>query len=484
MSSLDALRLKFGRATIGVLWINAALLIVRMQWTGTFNIGLLIAAGCVAMGATFAWLNDPIGLATRILTSAALSLSVIFLVFAFEGHPYQVDMHMYFFAVLAITAGWCDWRALAAATVITAIHHILFNFLLPAAIYPGGADMARLAIHAVILVTEFAILAWISRELTSAFAISDRALTDVEDKMANIRLLMSEQDQIKLNEIRHANLQREITEGFISRMRTVANAFGTSASELGQASTALTITADLTSSEAKTVSGAAQRAAENVQSVAAATEELSQSIQQISKKVNQSSDVAQIAAIEASSTETEVRNLRDAAAKIGEVIDLINSIAGQTNLLALNATIEAARAGDAGRGFAVVASEVKQLANETARATGEIGTKIAEIQSATNRTVTSIEKIVGTIDQLGSIAAEITDAIAQQMDATTEISRNTNFAAVGTGGVSDSIRSVDQVAKQTGASAGQLMALSNSLLSQSSGLEGEVSDFINRLKAV
>lgn len=482
MTSLDALRLKFGRTTIFVLWLNAGLLVARMLWTGSLNWGLLCAASAIAIGATFAWLNSPISVATRILTSAALSLSVIFLVSAFEGHPYQVDMHMYFFAVLAITAGWCDWRALAAATITTAVHHILFNFLLPAVVYPGGADLARLAIHAVILVAEFAILAWISRELTLAFDVSDRAVRDVEEKMTNIRLLVSEQERAKQTEISQANQQREIIEGFVRRMRVVSDAFGTSARELGKASQALTATADLTSSSAKTVTGAAQKAAENVQSVAAATEDLSLSIQQISQKANQSSNVAQIAATEASSTETEVRNLREAAGKIGEVIDLINSIAGQTNLLALNATIEAARAGDAGRGFAVVAAEVKQLATETARATGEIGAKIAEIQTATSRTVTSIDKIVGTIDLLGSIATEITEAISRQMEATTDISRNTNSAAAGTEGVSNSIRSVDEVAKQSGASAGQLMALSDSLLRQSSGLEEEVSTFITRLK--
>jgi methyl-accepting chemotaxis protein len=178
-----------------------------------------------------------------------------------------------------------------------------------------------------------------------------------------------------------------------------------------------------------------------------------------------------------------VKALSEAAAKIGEVVDLINNIAGQTNLLALNATIEAARAGEAGRGFAVVASEVKQLASQTARATEEIRTKIEEIQSATNRTVGSIDNIVRTIGDIRQISTVIASAIEEQGAATRDISSNTHLAARGTEDVTNNINGVSRAAEMTGAASTQLMGLSGNLSTQATELQYEVADFVKQLRA-
>jgi methyl-accepting chemotaxis protein len=178
-----------------------------------------------------------------------------------------------------------------------------------------------------------------------------------------------------------------------------------------------------------------------------------------------------------------VKALSEAATKIGEVVDLINNIAGQTNLLALNATIEAARAGEAGRGFAVVASEVKQLAAQTARATEEIGSKINEIQSATNRTVGSIDKIVGTVAQIQQISTVIASAIEEQGAATGEISSNTQLAARGTEDVTNNINGVGRAAEMTGSASTQLMGLAGNLNTQAADLQKEVTEFVKQLRA-
>jgi len=175
--------------------------------------------------------------------------------------------------------------------------------------------------------------------------------------------------------------------------------------------------------------------------------------------------------------------LSKAAARIGDVVELINNIAGQTNLLALNATIEAARAGEAGRGFAVVASEVKALAEQTAKATGEIGQQITGIQSATQDSVGAIKEISGTIEKLSEISSTIAAAVEEQGAATQEISRNVQQAAQGTQQVSSNITDVQRGASETGSASSQVLSAAQSLSGDSNRLKLEVGKFLNAVKA-
>ncbi len=274
-----------------------------------------------------------------------------------------------------------------------------------------------------------------------------------------------------------------IADQFRSKMGSLADSFARSSSEMSESARNLTATAEQTRRQAKAVESAAEDASANVQTVAASTEELSASIREIAAQVSRSSEIANVAAAEAARTETDVQSLREAASQIGAVVELINSIAGQTNLLALNATIEAARAGEAGRGFAVVASEVKQLASQTAKATEEIGAKISEIQSATGRTVASIDKIVGTVSQIQEISSTIAAAVEEQGAATGEIAGNTQRASRGTIDVSQTIGEVGQSAELTGAAAGAMLDLSGKLKDEAVDLQREVADFVQQLRA-
>ena len=182
-------------------------------------------------------------------------------------------------------------------------------------------------------------------------------------------------------------------------------------------------------------------------------------------------------------TTERVGELSRAATRIGDVVELINTIAGQTNLLALNATIEAARAGEAGRGFAVVASEVKALAEQTAKATGEIGQQISGIQAATQESVGAIREISGTIERLSEIASAIAAAVEEQGTATEEISRNVQQAAQGTQEVSSNVVDVQRGASRTGSASSQVLAAARSLSGDSNRLKLEVGRFLDSVRA-
>jgi methyl-accepting chemotaxis protein len=217
--------------------------------------------------------------------------------------------------------------------------------------------------------------------------------------------------------------------------------------------------------------------------VASATEELSSSISEISRQVQESARIAVDAVNQTRSTNERVSELSKAAARIGDIIELINTIAGQTNLLALNATIEAARAGEAGRGFAVVASEVKALAEQTAKATGEISQQISGIQSATGESVDAIKQVSITIERLSEIASTIAAAVEEQGAATQEISRNVQQASHGTQQVSSNVIDVQRGATETGSASAQVLSSAQLLAKDSSRLKLEVSKFVETVRA-
>jgi methyl-accepting chemotaxis protein len=231
------------------------------------------------------------------------------------------------------------------------------------------------------------------------------------------------------------------------------------------------------------VAAASEEASTNVQSVASATEELTSSVNEISRQVQESARMAGEAVDQARKTNDRVGELSKAAARIGDVVELINTIAGQTNLLALNATIEAARAGEAGRGFAVVASEVKALAEQTAKATGEIGQQISGIQAATQESVGAIKEISGTIERLSEISSTIAAAVEEQGAATQEISRNVQQAALGTQQVSSNITDVQRGASETGSASSQVLSAAQSLSGDSNRLKLEVGKFLHSVRA-
>jgi methyl-accepting chemotaxis protein len=274
-----------------------------------------------------------------------------------------------------------------------------------------------------------------------------------------------------------------ITRDFESMIGEIVDTVSSASTQLEASAGTLTATAERSRELTTAVAAASEEASTNVQSVASATEEMTSSVNEISRQVQDSARMAGEAVDQARKTNDRVGELSKAAARIGDVVELINTIAGQTNLLALNATIEAARAGEAGRGFAVVASEVKALAEQTAKATGEIGQQITGIQAATQESVNAIKEISGTIEKLSEISSTIAAAVEEQGAATQEISRNVQQAAQGTMQVSSNITDVQRGASETGSASAQVLTAAQSLSGESNRLKLEVGKFLNSVRA-
>ena len=296
------------------------------------------------------------------------------------------------------------------------------------------------------------------------------------------RLRRDQEAMARRNQEERRQSMNSLADQFEGSVKGIVSAVTSSSRQLQSTARQLTSNTEQTNRQCASVAAAAEQASVNVQTVASATEELSASIGEISRQVTESTRIASGAVEEANRTNGTVAGLQEAAQKIGEVVQLINNIASQTNLLALNATIEAARAGDAGKGFAVVASEVKNLANQTAKATEDIQNQVGQMQSVTGHTVEAIRSITGTITRMSEIATAIASAVEEQGAATQEISRNVQEASRGTAEVSGSIQGVVAIARDTGGGAGETLAAANSLGTAAENLSVEVDRFIGTIR--
>ena len=298
------------------------------------------------------------------------------------------------------------------------------------------------------------------------------------------RRRLSEQTEA---EQKSRELRQQTIEGVINDFRLeieqLVGLVGGNADQMEATARALAAIAEEARERASTAASASELASDGVQTVAAAAEELSASIGEISRQTDTATAVAQRATGEAKKTDATISGLADAATRIGNVITLIKAIAEQTNLLALNATIEAARAGEAGKGFAVVASEVKNLAGQTAKATEEIASQIAQIQASTGEAVAAIRAISDIMGEVDRTTNVIATAVGEQGHATAEISLNAQKAAGGTKSVADETQALTRVVGETSQSASQVLAVSNDMNDQANRLRNVVERFITRVMA-
>ncbi len=318
---------------------------------------------------------------------------------------------------------------------------------------------------------------WKPSTLAAVLAAVNRAV------MLDMDFAISVYQEAMLEERRQRQVRVEqVIADFDLTMKGTLEAVTGAATGLQSTAQTLSGTADTATRQAMAVSAASEQASTNVQTVAAAAEELASSIAEIGRQVTASVRTTQRAVDEANQTNVLVRALADGAQRIGEVVKLINDIAGQTNLLALNATIEAARAGEAGKGFAVVASEVKSLANQTAKATEDIAAQVGSIQESTAKAVTAIDAIRATITGVNEISTTIAAAVEEQDAATKEIARNVQQAAAGTSEVTSNISGVNDAAGHTGRGAGQVLEAAALLSKQSDVLRSDIGAFFERVR--
>ncbi len=364
-----------------------------------------------------------------------------------------------------------------AAVLLTGIIGVLLHRMVTRPIVAMTAAMGRLAAN------DLSVLVPASDRADEIGAMAKALQTFKDNALAMLALAK----EVKETEARAATekqaIMRGIADRFESQVGSIVATVSVSAVEMRNAANAVAGNVDSSSQQAAAVSTATEEASANVQTVAAAAEEMTATVLEISRQVSVSNEMAGRAVEQSRHTDKKVQGLSLAAQEIGDVVRLIGDIAAQTNLLALNATIEAARAGEAGKGFAVVASEVKQLATQTAKATGDIGAKVSEMQVATSEAVEAIRAISEAIDEMSAVAIAITAAVEEQSATTKEIARSVHEAAKGTQEVSSHIRGVAKASGDTGTAAAQLQATASKLSEQAGGLQREVVDFLLNVRA-
>lgn len=453
-------------------------------WLGkSVVVNLASAAALAALPAIFMWAGRP-------MPTIALSLAVTLigqtslLVYDFAGHPWQVEMHFYYFAVLAMLSGFCEWRALVLAAALITLHHGSLDYLLPQAIYPGGNNLLRVSVHALIVVIEVAMLIGIGREIRLAFAEAEAAHKEAEGSANELQRLVSKREKDLSSTTMRADQTGELLGRFNGEMEASIEALHSAAEELQSYSDALGAASERANAQSITASTASEETTREVNAAAAAGEEMARSISEVGSNATRSSNLAADAVRQAEATNVTIDEMAAVASEIGEVTGLISSIAAQTNLLALNATIEAARAGEAGKGFAVVASEVKALASQTAKATQEIASRIEAMQATTARSVSAIHAITATIRELDQFSTAIASAVEQQAAAAQEIAANVSGAATGACNVASAISDIEEIAGKTANAASALGRAVAKVTDQTGSIRTRVSEFTGDIQAM
>ncbi|MEX3011658.1 methyl-accepting chemotaxis protein [Hoeflea sp. TYP-13] len=516
MNALEALRSKVSIGVVALLWVNFALLAARAIYGTEASLPVLLGGGfAVSAAATLTWYFDRTGPATRIVTSIAQFALVSLLVYGFVNSPLQIDMHMYFFASLAVCAAWIDWRAIVAYSGATALHHLILYFVLPLAVFPGESDLSRVVLHAVVLVLQSGVLlvmSWsVEKSLIAAeSATSDaqsaqaalaeesakaeelhvqsneeRAMRDAEKEQAAHELNTAiEQIAAGLGRLADRDFSSGIDETFDGELDQVRVDFNRAVDQLQSALGDINLSASNINSGSVEIRNATDDLSRRTEQQAASLEETAAALGQITTTVQNAVERAEEARKMVSEAKVDadesgviveqvikaMDELEESSKKIGQIIGVIEDIAFQTNLLALNAGVEAARAGEAGKGFAVVAQEVRELAQRAANAAKEITTLIEASDVNVN---SSVELVNKTGSVLNSIAGKVVN-IDQHIDAIASSSRE---QSAGLQQINVAVSQMDQFTQQNAAMVEQTTASTHSLAMELDGLTAKIAQF-------
>ncbi|WGM38211.1 methyl-accepting chemotaxis protein [Caulobacter sp. NIBR1757] len=517
MSFLDihGQRRQTAAVVVGLMWLLLPVIIVSRLLLGGDWIMLGVASFAAAAAATGAWRGLPEAAPVRATLGILLMAQVSLLVAALQGHAWQADMHMAYFAALAVLAGFCDWRTIAVGTVTVALHHLLLNFALPAAVFPGAGSLGRVIVHAVILLAEAGVLLATTRNLEALFgglelranearealgaaATASQKAAEAQSETAELerrgnaeRAAAQATQQSVVNALADG-LERLAARDLSVRLRTAfppeyeqlrghfngaVEALGETLTTVQRAAQSLNASADQIATASDDLSRRTETQAAGLEETAAAMEQLTTSVRRSAEGSREAAGLVETATNSANASAdvvhqatTAMAAISESSSQIGQIIGVIDEIAFQTNLLALNAGVEAARAGDAGRGFAVVAQEVRALAQRSADAAKEIKTLIS---ASTGHVGEGVRLVALTGQALHGIAGEV-GRIAALVN---EISASSQEQATGLQEVNIAISQMDQLTQQNAAMVEESTAASHALREESGAMTTAVGHF-------
>ena len=516
MNALDDLRLKASYGTTALLWLNVVLTALGSALSPDgFSIGSLAAGIVIAGIATGFWMGDKSGPTTRVVNSMALAAQVGLLVYVFADSSYQIDMHMYFFATLAICAVWVDWRAIVAYAALVAVHHLSLYVAMPAAVFPGQSDFSRVALHAVILVLQAGVLISLTEAVVRSFAAAskaadaalaahkeaslqsaeaqragevaarDRAGFEAErernalDTEKSVRVLAG-----ALRALSSGDLRCRIDQPLHGDIDELRLSFNESVGKLEHAMSDVGVVASAVRGDAGALRGSndelslrTERQAASVEETASALAEVFTAVKDTAKlasDVGKLVNTAKIGAEKSAAVVTEavsaMGRIEESSRQISQIIGVIDEIAFQTNLLALNAGVEAARAGEAGKGFAVVAQEVRELAQRSANAA-------KEIKSLISTSAEQVQHGVHLVGETGQALRTIEEEVRHISGQIGLIAEAATEQSAGLSQINTAIDTIDQNTQRNAAMVEEATAAVHSLAGEASKLEDLLSRF-------
>jgi methyl-accepting chemotaxis protein len=474
------------RALLVLAAVHVPILVLMAALRGQPATTLVLTAAALALVPALMYRASRPLEAVGAMLGVALVAQTSLAVYVMRGHAWQIETHFYYFAVLALLLGFCSWRILVFTAGLIAVHHLSLDTFLPAAIYPGGTDIARALVHGGVVVVETTMLVVIGTSLREAFARTEAARYRAEEAGAELRRAGEARESVMAVRAETAERTRSLLDAFDSDMAASIGTLHGVAAALKADTERLNDLAAKASVEVASVSAASENTANRVSLAAQSGESLAATIHQVGASAEHSSALAVAAVERADSASETMGELASVAAEIGAVTALISGIAGQTNLLALNATIEAARAGEAGRGFSVVAQEVKALAAQTARATSDIAARVDALQAAAGRSVTAIEEISARIRELKDVATAIAAAVTEQAESARDIAGNVASAAIGVDHVRNSISGIERMLVANADAVGSMGRAAANVAAQTGTIRTRVVGFagdIQRLRA-
>jgi methyl-accepting chemotaxis protein len=483
MSELENFQRVVAKALTTLAFVNVAVLAGASAILGKDFIDNTVVALALALTpAALLYFRRPTTVVAFAVATVLIAQSSL-LVQVFNGHLWQIEMHFYYFVVLAMLLGFCDWRVLAFAAALIGVEHLVLNYLLPSAVFPGGSDFARVLVHAAFVATELLMLTLIAQTIRRSFQMADHSRVTAEDAAVELQRIGRKQEDDLVESNQRAMKLRALLDDFKLQMSESINLLNEAAKDLELSADNLATSADRAREQAGSATSTSAQTIAKVAAVAQAGNELAATISEIDDNISQASILTDQAVSRADNAKLTMVELTNAATEIGDMVGLINGIAEQTNLLSLNATIEAARAGAAGKSFAIVAQEVKALAGETAKATKVISHRTDQIQIATERSAGAIAAFTQTIVELSTLSTRIAAAIEQQNAATQEIAQSVGAAAAGVGNVGRSISDIESVTSRTADAIAAIRHSTSELAAQTSVIHDRIASFTDVIRS-